>query len=261
MQKNHIGPHRPRSSMISHSSKYNAATSASFWGSGSQMALWCIPVCTLEEAEGGRGVNCQRRPSSLLRSCNSNSCMSMSSSPSLHGNEQLIGGGGDFKTSSYKNKTAKLALFASKLCSMEVHEHPVKSPHIGMFTWKMHYWLPHCPGCWAGHSLPLHLHHPIPPSWGHCFQHHYHQTWKQKQHPIMWWRQCSSRQRPGSWHHTIHSILIIAGEFKVNTNIVSSSTSFSSLLLSVWCSELTVSMSSWVTSISVSLRSWENDHD
>ena len=34
MQKTHIGPHWPSSSVISHSSKYNAATSASFWGSG-----------------------------------------------------------------------------------------------------------------------------------------------------------------------------------------------------------------------------------
>ena len=37
MQKTHIDPHWPRSSVISHSSKYNAATSASFWGSGSHM--------------------------------------------------------------------------------------------------------------------------------------------------------------------------------------------------------------------------------
>ena len=45
MQKNHIGPHRPRSSMISHSSKYNAATSASFWGSG----LYWFPYCTINQ--------------------------------------------------------------------------------------------------------------------------------------------------------------------------------------------------------------------
>ena len=37
MQKTHSGPHWPRSSVISHSSKYNAATSASFWGSGSHI--------------------------------------------------------------------------------------------------------------------------------------------------------------------------------------------------------------------------------